>query len=86
MSSLPLKTATRMPSWRTVTGSCLWRPPSWTRSWLATAPGGPLTAMLPPVGAWDGVPYTADEWISEVYVHADDRWRCLFSQKTPAPP
>jgi ketosteroid isomerase-like protein len=35
-------------------------------------------------GTWDGVPYTADEWISEVYVRIDGHWRCAFSQKTAA--
>jgi ketosteroid isomerase-like protein len=35
-------------------------------------------------GSWDGVSYTADEWISEVYVQTDSAWRCAFSQKTAA--
>ncbi|MGN9909787.1 nuclear transport factor 2 family protein [Phytohabitans sp. LJ34] len=34
-------------------------------------------------GTWDGVAYTADEWISEVYVRVAARWRCAFSQKSP---
>jgi len=34
-------------------------------------------------GTWDGVAYTADEWISEVYVRVDGRWLCAFSQKSP---
>jgi ketosteroid isomerase-like protein len=41
-----------------------------------------VTARKASSGAWDGVPYTADEWISEVYVRTDGRWRCALSQKT----
>ena len=41
-----------------------------------------VTARKASSGVWDGVPYTADEWISEVYVHMDRRWRCALSQKT----
>ena len=33
---------------------------------------------------WDGVPYTADEWVSDIYVHTDGRWRCALSHKTDA--
>jgi ketosteroid isomerase-like protein len=43
-----------------------------------------VTARKASSGTWDGVPYTADEWISDVYVQADGRWRCAFSQKTEA--
>lgn len=43
-----------------------------------------VTARKASSGTWDGVPYTADEWISEVYVRVDGRWRCAFSQKSPA--
>ena len=43
-----------------------------------------VTARKASSGTWDGVPYTADEWISDVYVRADGRWRCAFSQKTEA--
>jgi ketosteroid isomerase-like protein len=42
-----------------------------------------VTARKASSGAWDGVPYTADEWISELYVRTDEGWRCAFSQKTP---
>jgi ketosteroid isomerase-like protein len=42
-----------------------------------------VTARKASSGVWDGTPYTADEWISEVYVRADGEWRCAFSQKTP---
>jgi uncharacterized protein (TIGR02246 family) len=41
-----------------------------------------ITARKASSGAWDGVLYTADEWISEVYVRTDGRWRCALSQKT----
>ena len=43
-----------------------------------------LTARKVSSGTWDGTPYTADEWISEVYVQTDGAWRCAFSQKTAA--
>ena len=42
-----------------------------------------VTARKTSSGRWDGVPYTADEWISEVYVRVDDSWRCALSHKTP---
>jgi ketosteroid isomerase-like protein len=43
-----------------------------------------LTARKVSSGSWDGAPYTADEWISEVYVRTGDGWRCALSQKTAA--
>ncbi|WP_163511707.1 nuclear transport factor 2 family protein [Fodinicola acaciae] len=43
-----------------------------------------LSARKASSGRWDGVPYTADEWITEVYVRTGAGWRCAFSQKTPA--
>jgi ketosteroid isomerase-like protein len=43
-----------------------------------------VTAHKTSRGTWDGVAYTADEWISEVYVRRDGQWRCAFSQKCPA--
>ncbi|SNT48648.1 Ketosteroid isomerase homolog [Asanoa hainanensis] len=42
-----------------------------------------LTARKASSGAWDDVPYVADEWISEVYIPSHGRWRCALSQKTP---
>jgi uncharacterized protein (TIGR02246 family) len=45
-----------------------------------------VTARKASSGPWDGVPYTADEWISDVYVRADGRWRCALSQKSVIPP
>ena len=41
-----------------------------------------LTSRKASSGVWDGVPYTADEWITEVYVRTDGTWRCKLSQKT----
>jgi ketosteroid isomerase-like protein len=43
-----------------------------------------VTAHKASSGTWDGAEYTADEWISEVYVRQSDRWLCVFSQKCPA--
>jgi ketosteroid isomerase-like protein len=43
-----------------------------------------LTARKASSGTWDGEPYTADEWISEVYIQIDGAWRCAFSHKTAA--
>jgi ketosteroid isomerase-like protein len=43
-----------------------------------------FTARKASSGTWDGAPYTADEWISEVYVHTDGAWHCALSQKTAA--
>ncbi|MEU8609292.1 nuclear transport factor 2 family protein [Actinoplanes sp. NPDC048791] len=41
-----------------------------------------VTARKASSGSWDGVAYTADEWITEVYVRTDAGWRCALSQKT----
>lgn len=43
-----------------------------------------LTARKASTGSWDGSPYTADEWISQVWVETPAGWRCAFSQKTDA--
>jgi ketosteroid isomerase-like protein len=43
-----------------------------------------LTARKVSSGSWDGAPYTADEWISEVYVRTGEGWRCVLSHKTAA--
>jgi hypothetical protein len=45
-----------------------------------------LTARRVSSGTWDGAPYTADEWISDVYVRTDGAWRCAFSQAIAASP
>ena len=42
-----------------------------------------VTARKASTGAWDGVPYAADEWISEVFVLEGGRWRSALSQKCP---
>ncbi len=41
-----------------------------------------VTARKTSSGTWDGVAYTADQWISEVYVRTGGGWRCVFSQNT----
>ena len=43
-----------------------------------------VSARKASAGTWDGVAYTADEWISEVYVRTDGGWLCVLSQKCPA--
>lgn len=43
-----------------------------------------VTSRKTSSGTWDGVPYIADEWVSEVYVRTDGHWRCMFSRKSPA--
>jgi ketosteroid isomerase-like protein len=43
-----------------------------------------LTARKASSGAWDGVSYTADEWVSEVFIRRDERWICVLSHKAPA--
>jgi ketosteroid isomerase-like protein len=43
-----------------------------------------LTARKASSGTWDGAPYTADEWISEVFVQSGGVWRCALSHKTAA--
>ena len=43
-----------------------------------------VTDRVASSGAWQGVAYTADEWISDVYVRQGGRWLCALSQKCPA--
>ncbi|MEJ3652835.1 nuclear transport factor 2 family protein [Actinomycetes bacterium KLBMP 9759] len=43
-----------------------------------------LTARKRSSGTWEGVPYTADEWISEVFVPSAGSWRCALSHKSEA--
>ena len=45
-----------------------------------------MTARKASTGAWEGTPYTADEWITDVYVRAGDAWPCVLSQKAPVGP
>lgn len=34
-------------------------------------------------GEWNGEPFSADEWVTEVFVRRDGRWRCALSALTP---
>ena len=43
-----------------------------------------LTARKASRGTFEGASYTADEWISEVFVRRDGRWTCVLSHKAPA--
>ena len=45
-----------------------------------------MTARKASTGAWEGTPYAADEWITDVYVRAGDAWPCVLSQKAPVEP
>ena len=45
-----------------------------------------VTARKASTGAWEGVAYAADEWISEVYVRRGGKWLCVLSQKCPTAP
>ena len=42
-----------------------------------------VTARKASSGSWDGARYTADEWITEIFVPVDGSWRCALSHKTP---
>jgi ketosteroid isomerase-like protein len=42
-----------------------------------------VTARKQSSGAGNGVSYTADEWISEVFVRNDGRWLCVLSHECP---
>jgi ketosteroid isomerase-like protein len=44
---------------------------------------GIVSARKASSGSWEGVAYTADEWISEVFVREDGRWLCALSHKCP---
>ncbi|MFC5265113.1 nuclear transport factor 2 family protein [Kribbella qitaiheensis] len=45
-----------------------------------------VTARKQSSGSWNGVSFTADEWISEMYVRSDGRWLCVLSHKCPVEP
>ena len=45
-----------------------------------------VTARQASGGAWDGVAYSADEWITDVFVKRDGQWTCVLSQKCDAKP
>ena len=34
-------------------------------------------------GSWQGAPFGADEWVTEVFVRRSRGWRCSFSALTP---
>ncbi|NKG20763.1 nuclear transport factor 2 family protein [Paeniglutamicibacter terrestris] len=34
-------------------------------------------------GSWRGVPFTADEWVTETFIHRSAGWLCAFSALTP---
>jgi ketosteroid isomerase-like protein len=41
-----------------------------------------VTARMASSGAWDGTPYAADEWITDIYIRRAGRWVSVFSQKS----
>ncbi|GAA3097199.1 ketosteroid isomerase-like protein [Kribbella aluminosa] len=43
-----------------------------------------VTARKTSTGTWAGTPYSADEWISQVWVPTQAGWRCAFAQKSDA--
>ena len=43
-----------------------------------------VTGRRRAAGTWDGVPYTTDEWLSEVYENVDGLWLCVLSHKADA--
>lgn len=34
-------------------------------------------------GRWNGEPFSADEWATDVFVLRDERWRCQLTSLTP---
>jgi ketosteroid isomerase-like protein len=42
-----------------------------------------VTSRRVSTGLWEGEAYTADEWISDIWVRSEGSWRCAFSQKSP---
>ncbi|WP_109505524.1 nuclear transport factor 2 family protein [Nocardioides speluncae] len=34
-------------------------------------------------GTWQGAPFSADEWVTDVFVRRPDGWRCAMSALTP---
>jgi ketosteroid isomerase-like protein len=37
-------------------------------------------------GAWDGAPYSADEWTTDVFIRKGGEWRCALSHKAATRP
>jgi ketosteroid isomerase-like protein len=42
-----------------------------------------VTSRRVSTGLWEGESYTADEWISDIWVRGEGSWRLAFSQKSP---
>lgn len=42
-----------------------------------------LTARKKSSGATHGTPYTADEWMTDVFVRLEHRWICVLTQSSP---
>ena len=40
-----------------------------------------VAARKASTGTWEGTAYSADEWISEVYVRREGKWLCVLSHK-----
>lgn len=34
-------------------------------------------------GVWNGAPFAADEWVTEMFVRRGNEWRCVISALTP---
>ncbi|THV26502.1 nuclear transport factor 2 family protein [Glycomyces paridis] len=51
---------------------------------VATSDALLVTCRRVSTGAWEGDPYTADEWLTDLWVRSGNTWKCAFSQKTPA--
>jgi len=34
-------------------------------------------------GTWQGTPFAADEWVTEIFIRRATGWRCAFSALTP---
>jgi hypothetical protein len=54
--------------------------PASTSGWWSCGNAVVLATRKTSAGVWDGVPYTADEWISEIWAPTRDGWRCALSQ------
>jgi ketosteroid isomerase-like protein len=42
-----------------------------------------VTAHVTNNGTWQGVPFTSDEWATDVYVRRGNTWLCAHTQLTP---
>ena len=67
------------------------RSPAWCRRSKITAPlnariYGDVAVVVAHGtnrGQWQGSPFEADEWVTEVFVRRDGGWRCAVSALTP---